>query len=253
MSQCSKCRVELNAENWLSSRRRRNQSICQQCVRQDNNVRYRLRKVDYLAQNSRKRQQIKLQVQELYGGHCQLCGQNDPTKLSLDHMDGHGRQDREKLLGTDSGTRFYHWVLNHQPTNLRLLCFNCNCRIDMTPKLLVKSHPIGCQYCGNLSAFGKRPSCRQCRQIIRRNRYIALKLEVFTHYGARCANCHESHKEFLTIDHINNDGARHRQQIGTQIFPWLKRNSYPTNFQVLCFNCNYLKHFVINTSYSSIP
>ncbi len=76
-----------------------------------------------------------------------------------------------------------------------------------------------------------------------RNRKI--KLEVLTHYGGnppKCACCGEIIYEFLTIDHINNDGREHRKQIkmvgGTKFYRWLKRNNFPEGFQVLCFNCN---------------
>lgn len=47
----------------------------------------------------------------------------------------------------------------------------------------------------------------------------------------------------LTIDHMNNDGAAHRREIGNRrIYEWLERNGYPSGFQVLCFNCNMARH-----------
>lgn len=78
--------------------------------------------------------------------------------------------------------------------------------------------------------------------INRRNR-----LEALDAYGRRCACCGETTLAFLTIDHINNDGAEHRRSIvgggsGSTFIKWLKRNGYPKdNFQVLCFNCNCAK------------
>ena len=66
-----------------------------------------------------------------------------------------------------------------------------------------------------------------------------LKTEVFNHYGNRCACCEETIKKFLTIDHINNDGAIHRKNInGRNVYRWLKKNGYPAGFQILCYNCN---------------
>ncbi len=38
--------------------------------------------------------------------------------------------------------------------------------------------------------------------------------KVFNHYGKKCACCGESIYEFLTIDHINNDGAKHKRERG---------------------------------------
>ena len=53
---------------------------------------------------------------------------------------------------------------------------------------------------------------------------------------------------FLTLDHINNDGAEHRREIhgrqtaaGYQTYRWLMRNGFPPGFQVLCANCNHGK------------
>jgi hypothetical protein len=77
-----------------------------------------------------------------------------------------------------------------------------------------------------------------------------LKREVLSHYGdCICACCGESNIEFLQIDHINNDGAAHRKSLGSsrlcghKFYRWLKRNGFPTGFQVLCSNCNMAKGF----------
>lgn len=42
-----------------------------------------------------------------------------------------------------------------------------------------------------------------------------LKLEVLAGYGGKCICCGETHPAFLTVDHINNDGAEHRTQKST--------------------------------------
>lgn len=60
-------------------------------------------------------------------------------------------------------------------------------------------------------------------------------------YGGKCSCCGETQFEFLTIEHINRDGAKHRREIGgsKRIYQWLKDNNYPKEgFTVLCFNCN---------------
>ncbi len=69
---------------------------------------------------------------------------------------------------------------------------------------------------------------------------------VFMAYGGyRCACCGETEETFLTIDHINNDGAEMRRNKihghGFQFYAWLRRNNYPVGFQVLCMNCQYGK------------
>ncbi len=65
---------------------------------------------------------------------------------------------------------------------------------------------------------------------------------VFEHYGEVCACCGESIKEFLTIDHINGGGTKHRKKDGRKICVWLFKNNFPKGFQTLCFNCNWGKH-----------
>ena len=65
---------------------------------------------------------------------------------------------------------------------------------------------------------------------------------VFEHYGKKCVCCGEDIEEFLTIDHINGGGEKHRKRIGRKINRWLVKNNFPEGFQTLCFNCNWGKH-----------
>jgi hypothetical protein len=67
---------------------------------------------------------------------------------------------------------------------------------------------------------------------------------VFKAYGGYvCVGCGETDKDVLTIDHVNNDGAAHRREIGAgwPIYPWLVSNNFPPGFQVLCANCQMRK------------
>lgn len=69
------------------------------------------------------------------------------------------------------------------------------------------------------------------------------RLQVMKYYSnetLQCACCGESIYEFLTINHINNDGAEHRRTVGsgTAFHYWLVKNNFPEGYQVLCFNCN---------------
>jgi len=69
------------------------------------------------------------------------------------------------------------------------------------------------------------------------------KEHVFGHYGKKCVCCGETNTHFLTIDHVNNDGARHRKEIGcSKTYSWLLKNNFPDGFQVLCYNCNFGKY-----------
>lgn len=67
--------------------------------------------------------------------------------------------------------------------------------------------------------------------------------QVFNAYGNQCACCGETEKLFLTIDHVNNDGAKHRKPSGgrmkgDKLHNWLISNNFPSQFQILCWNCN---------------
>ncbi len=79
---------------------------------------------------------------------------------------------------------------------------------------------------------------------------VVLRLAVLDAYGGCCACCGESTSEFLTIDHIANDGFAHRKRVGGgySMYLWLKRNQFPEGVQVLCHNCNMAKGF-----YGSCP
>lgn len=75
----------------------------------------------------------------------------------------------------------------------------------------------------------------------RKSRDTLIKERVFAHYGLECVCCGESEIVFLTIDHMNNDGAEHRREIGRsgiRFYRWLTKNGLPDGYQTLCFNCN---------------
>jgi hypothetical protein len=62
---------------------------------------------------------------------------------------------------------------------------------------------------------------------------------VLSYYGGRCACCGEVEPVFLTIDHINGNGALHRRMINkADMWKWLDQQGYPQGYQLLCFNCN---------------
>ena len=83
----------------------------------------------------------------------------------------------------------------------------------------------------------------------KRERNAKLKDDVYRAYGGyRCACCGETIPEFLTIDHVNYDGAEHRKTLvhGKRspvdvILRWLRDNGYPKGFQILCWNCQWGK------------
>jgi hypothetical protein len=82
-----------------------------------------------------------------------------------------------------------------------------------------------------------------------RKRRLAIRTEVMNHYGGFvCVCCGEKEPRFLSLDHVNNDGAAFRRTIsgkrtsaGYHTYIVLKRRGYPPGYQVLCMNCNHGK------------
>ena len=79
----------------------------------------------------------------------------------------------------------------------------------------------------------------------RRSRVWTNKMCIITHYGGHCKCCGESRPEFLTLDHINNDGASHRKILRSQgisshrrFYKWVIDSGFPDTLRLLCFNCN---------------
>lgn len=94
--------------------------------------------------------------------------------------------------------------------------------------------------------------CKNCH-----SKYVSdwgkkLKEKILNYYGGCCECCGESDIRFLTLDHKNNDGAAHRNEIakqrnwqlttscpgGAAFYRWVEENNYPNDLQVLCWNCN---------------
>lgn len=113
-----------------------------------------------------------------------------------------------------------------------------------------------CSSCGAMKLLSEFPKhgdswhyyCKLCHSNRNSKITAVVKMEVFTHYcdgkSPRCACCGEARLTFLTIDHIENDGAAHRRSgvaSGSSMWYWLRRNGYPSGFQVLCWNCQHGK------------
>jgi hypothetical protein len=71
--------------------------------------------------------------------------------------------------------------------------------------------------------------------------YLRMRREAFDHYGWSCVKCNESNEGFLTLDHINDDGAVHRRKHGSNLYLWASKNGYPPILQTMCYNCQWVK------------
>jgi hypothetical protein len=107
-----------------------------------------------------------------------------------------------------------------------------------------------CTRCGKEKPKENSYTCERCLNK-QSERVQELKNQVFEHYGGyKCVCCGETTKEFLMLDHINNDGADHRRKVfgenrgngsSRTLYLWIIRNEFPELFQVLCANCNWGK------------
>lgn len=61
---------------------------------------------------------------------------------------------------------------------------------------------------------------------------------IFEHYGKRCEICGQNNEKFLTIDHINGGGNKHRKNTNGNMYYWLIKHNFPSGFRILCYNCN---------------
>ena len=72
---------------------------------------------------------------------------------------------------------------------------------------------------------------------------IRVRARVYRQYGGICACCSESRRVFLTIDHVNNDGANERKKHIIGIMLYYRALKEPSRYQILCRNCNWAKRF----------
>lgn len=66
---------------------------------------------------------------------------------------------------------------------------------------------------------------------------------ILDQYGRKCNSCgFSTDQRILQLDHINGGGNQERRQIGTL---GIRRNALknPTQYQLLCPNCNWTKRF----------
>ncbi len=98
-----------------------------------------------------------------------------------------------------------------------------------------------------------RKENRERLSIQAKKRTLRIKTDVLTRYGGgkcACVKCGFSDIRALSIDHINNDGAKARATIkpnrsrafsGLEFYVWLRKNDYPKGLQTLCMNCQWVK------------
>ena len=89
------------------------------------------------------------------------------------------------------------------------------------------------------TAYSYNPNVYRQRQ---QEKNALIRSHVIMQYGGKCTCCGETKLDFLDLDHVNNDGKKHRQELGFSggiaICRWAMRNAFPKSVQILCSNCN---------------
>lgn len=71
--------------------------------------------------------------------------------------------------------------------------------------------------------------------------------QVLEHYGGTpptCSCCGESNYAFLTLEHLNGGGTKHRKSVGpSNLMASIIKEGFPAGYGVLCYNCNCAKAF----------
>lgn len=109
-----------------------------------------------------------------------------------------------------------------------------------------------CVDCGEKPRYRTYRTCQACYYKRNREKLNAdsrrynqrLRDECFAGYGGRCAcpPCGETNPLFLTLDHVNRNGAEEKRKLGhtsnLQTYRHAIDLGFPDDYQLLCFNCN---------------
>lgn len=174
---------------------------------------------------------------------CDKCKQYTASKSEEKRQYLKEYRKRRKIEALNSG--ICTWCYKEPVKEGRTTCDKCNERgMEGVRNRRLKRKLAGtCHYCSEPTLPGY-VLCGYHREK-QKDRHKYIRKTVFEHYGLSCVCCGESTYEFLSIDHINNDGAEHRKKHGLgngrNLYQWLINNNFPEGFQTLCYNCNFAK------------
>jgi hypothetical protein len=210
---CKICVLTINKEKAKSPNRR-------EAERARGIRRYKENPKKINIKNTKSYYKLRYEVLKKYGKACACCGENDIAFLSIDHINGGGHQDFKKL----GSKKFYRMLRNNEISQeYRVLCRNCNQSMGIYG------------YCPhNLNTY--KPAEKSYYQ----NWYGNLRLNVLNLYGHKCQCCGINNYEFLSIDHVKNNGAEERRRLSSERFlaKLFKIGLPHSDYRLLCHNCN---------------
>lgn len=181
-------------------------------------------------------------------GLCTYCGKNPLTTVALCEV---CRQkyvvDRQKRVREERTAAGLCAQCGKEPLVTKTQCEKCRDKhkqYQATRNDRCKTNNL-CERCGQVPPEDGKTQCRECLDKANASREL-VKHEVYEAYGGYICNCcQETEPSFLTIDHINNDGAEMRKNTHPEstysFYCWLRDNNWPSGFQVLCWNCQWGK------------
>lgn len=163
---------------------------------------------------------------------CSSCGQelisnNNWRKASLNK----GLYKCNYCVNNKISINTKYQVINKEISRLKR--FVCN---DCGEKLTYKQN-------GN-DIKQSRYLCKACKRIRTQEYEIKRRFErrtkLFDIYNHKCACCGITDYEFLTLDHVNNDGHIERKILKSMTIykNIIESKSIRNNYQILCMNCN---------------
>jgi len=182
---------------------------------------------------------------------CSFCGRNpaDSGRLCVLCKDKHNESARKRRVKKVASGLCMNCGRPREKGSEGVECRQCKkSKVKWAQNQYKSRFANGmCVKCGSTKAEPGKKCCPLCalnNNKATKSRDLRRKIAAFAAYGgSRCNCCGEIILQFLTIDHIHNNGAEHRRLLGKRrggstMYCWLKRHKYPAGFQVLCFNCN---------------
>lgn len=209
--QLSKLRKERYWKNPDKSRRQKNESY------KRNSEKRRKYAIEYEAR-------LRREFYDVLGQKCCVCGLTDMSKLTMDHINGNGRADREKnggFSGIIRNIKKMDDVENYIKENFEVRCYNHNLGrrrgyLDLPPEK---------------QTYGQKDQTK-------------LWKEAFNFFGP-CEKCGESDLKFLCIDHRNGGGTKERiggGKFGVSLIREFRKQGWPESiketYRFLCYNHN---------------
>jgi len=133
MKKCAKCHKSKNNSCFHKNKTKIDglATECRECCKAYMKKYYAKNKNKLLKQNKENGKQKHAEAKRLCIEHysngtnkCCCCGESNPEFLSLNHINGGGRKDRQTFKG--ARTFCGYLVKNNFPKGINIMCFNCN-------------------------------------------------------------------------------------------------------------------------------